>query len=239
MTKKTIVEKIIEDLDALANPSKAKILSGFFKTGKGQYGEGDIFLGVTVPQQRLLVRKYYPEAFVSDAIQLLKSKVHEQRLTGILILVAKYKKAQKQEKKEIFDSYLQYKDRVNNWDLVDLSAPNIVGDYLLDRQGDRQLLYKLATSKNLWHRRIAIISTLTFIREGQYKDTIKLSAILLKDQHDLIHKAVGWMLREMGKRDPKLLESFLDENKQNMPRTMLRYAIERLSPEKRVFYLKK
>ena len=245
-------QKISQELNKLKNPAKAKILQKFFKTNKGEYGEGDIFLGITVPQQRKIVKKYFQQIKLSDIQKLLNSKIHEYRLVGVLILVEKYKKnldkslkkiltptqpVQNYSKKQIFDFYLKNTQHINNWDLVDLSAPNIVGDYLLDR--DKKILYKLAKSKNLWQRRISILATFAFIHENQFHDTINLSRILLKDSHDLIHKAVGWMLREMGKRDEKELIEFLDKHTAQMPRTMLRYAIEKLPEKKRKYYLNK
>lgn len=225
---------IRRDLDKLKNPQKAKALSGFFKTGKGEYGEGDIFLGLTVPQQRQITKKY-PDLSLEDLQKLLSSKIHEYRLTSLFILIAKYKKADEREKGEIFDFYLKNTKNINNWDLIDLSAPSIVGDYLLEK--DRAILYRLAKSKSLWEKRIAILATATFIKNGQLKDTLKISEILLNDKHDLIHKAVGWMLREIGKKDQKVEEQFLMKYYKTMPRTMLRYAIERFSEEKRKFYL--
>lgn len=223
---------INKDFAELADPRKAKILSRFFKTGKGEYGEGDVFLGLTVPEQRALSKKYanLPR---SDLSKLLNSKIHEKRLTALLIMVAQFEN----NKKEIFDFYLKNIDRINNWDLVDLSAPNIVGAYLFDKK--RNELYNLAKSENLWARRISILSTFYFLREHDYSDTIKISEILLFDKHDLIHKATGWMLREMGKRDQKVLVQFLSKHTSKMPRTMLRYAIEKFSPNVRKKYLNK
>ncbi|MBI5640472.1 MAG: DNA alkylation repair protein [Nitrospirae bacterium] len=223
------------ELQKLADPEKAKFLAGFFKTGKGQYGEGDIFLGINVPLQRR-VAKRHPDLTLPELKELLLSRVHEHRLVALLILVEKYKRADLQVKKEIYRFYLENSASVDNWDLVDLSAPNIPGDYLLER--DRKILYVLAKSDNLWHRRIAILSTFAFIRQNQFDDTLGISEILLNDTQDLIHKAVGWMLREVGKRDQKRLETFLKRHYKKMPRTMLRYAIERFDEEKRRWYLK-
>ncbi len=230
-------QKIANKLNKLKNPAKAKILQSFFKTGKGEYGEGDIFLGIVVPEQRKIVKKYFQEASLPDVQKLLNSKIHEYRLVGILILVEKFKKAEDKLKKEIFDFYLKNTRNINNWDLVDLSAPHIIGNYLLDK--DRKSLYKLAKSKTLWEKRIAILATFAFIREKQFANTIEISKILLKESHDLIHKAVGWMLREIGKRDEQELIKFLDKYTLQMPRTMLRYAIERLPEKKRKYYLGK
>jgi len=223
-----------KELISLANPVKAKILQGFFKTNKGQYGEGDVFLGIVVPEQRKLVKKYFSEFSLKDVQDLLNSKIHEERLIALLILVKKYEKCENQ-RKEIFEFYLKNTENINNWDLVDLSAPNIVGKYLLDK--DKKLLYGLANSSNLWEKRISIISSFSFIRNKQFKDTLKISEILLNDKHDLIHKAAGWMLREVGKRDLKAEEDFLKKHYKKMPRTMLRYAIEKFPEEKRKRYL--
>ena len=229
-------EKLEEELQKLGNPSKAKILSKFFKTGKGEYGEGDVFLGLTVPQQRKVAQKY-PDLTLGELGKLLNSKIHECRLTALFVLMTKYKKANEPEKRKIFEFYLSNTQNINNWDLIDLSAPSIIGDYLLDK--DSFVLYKLAKSKILWEKRIAVLATYVFIRKGQFEEILKIAEILLRDKHDLIHKAVGWMLREVGKRDQKTEEQFLQKYYQAMPRTMLRYAIEKLTQEKRRFYLGK
>ncbi|MFH1412582.1 MAG: DNA alkylation repair protein [bacterium] len=226
--------RLKQELDKLKNPGKAKILARFFKTGKGEYGENDKFLGIIVPDQRSIAKKY-KDLSLFEIKKLLSSPWHEHRLTGALILTYKYPKAD--NKKEIVDFYLKNSHAFNNWDLVDLTAPNIIGDYLLDK--DRSVLYKLAKSNNLWTKRIAILATFAFIKQGDFIDCLRISKILLKDKHDLIHKAVGWMLREAGKRDIKVLKKFLDQNIKQMPRTMLRYAIERLPEKRRQFYLKK
>lgn len=230
---KTITD-LIKNLKKLQNPSKAKIFQSFFKTGKGEYGEGDIFLGLTVPQQRQIA-KNYSHLPLEDLQKLLESKIHEHRLVALLILIGQYTKADEKTKKPIFNFYLANTQNINNWDLVDLSAPDIVGNFLLDK--DRKILIKLAKSNCLWERRIAIVATYTFIRENQFNETLKISEYLLRDKHDLIHKAVGWMLREVGKRDESLLEKFLKENLQKIPRTTLRYAIERFSEAKRKIFL--
>ncbi|MDO8658403.1 MAG: DNA alkylation repair protein [Candidatus Levybacteria bacterium] len=229
-------KNIEKDLLTLKNPKKAKILQRFFKTGKGEYGEGDIFLGITVPQQRIIAEKYIDTTLI-ELQNLLSSKIHEYRLISLLILINKYKKSGETGKKEIFDFYLKNTKYINNWDLVDLSAPNIVGEYLLNK--NKSVLYKLAKSKNLWDRRIAIISTYPFIKNNNFDNTLKISEILLDDKHDLIQKAVGWMLREIGKRNQKKEEEFLQKYYKTMPRTMLRYAIERFDENKRKFYLNK
>ncbi len=217
-----------------ADFNKAAFLKRFFKTGKGQYGEGDVFLGITVPKQRKIAKKYL-DLSLQDLSSLIKSKVHEERLTALFVAVYKYKKFQ--IKKEIYQWYIKNAKQVNNWDLVDSSAPYIVGDFLKDK--DRSILFKLAKSKNLWEKRIAILSTFAFINQGEFKDTFKIAEILLSDTHDLIHKAVGWMLREVGKRvSQKTEEVFLQKHYQKMPRTMLRYAIERFPEKLRQKYLK-
>ncbi len=227
---------ISQELNNLKNPAKAKILQKFFKTGKGEYGEGDIFLGIIAPKQREIVKKYFKQTSLNNIQKLLNSKIHEYRLVGILILVEKFKKADEKFKKEIFNFYLKNTKKINNWDLVDLSAPNIVGDFLLNKNS--KVLYNLVRSKNLWERRISIISTLAFIYQNKFEHTIKISKILLKDKHDLIHKAVGWMLREIGKRDEQELIKFLNKYVLQMPRTTLRYSIEKLPEKKRKYYLK-
>lgn len=223
-----------KELQGLADTKQAEVLQGFFKTGKGQYGQGDVFLGIKVPVQRKVAKKY--QYLTPEEIQkLLASKIHEHRLIALLILVLQYQKADPLAKKEIFNLYLRNTRRINNWDLVDLSAPAIVGNYLLDKK--RDVLYRLARSADLWEKRIAILSTFEFIKNGQTQDTFAIAEILLKDRHDLIHKAVGWMLREAGKRvSQEEEEQFLREYHKVMPRTMLRYAIERFSPEKKKFY---
>ncbi|PIT95150.1 DNA alkylation repair protein [Candidatus Falkowbacteria bacterium CG10_big_fil_rev_8_21_14_0_10_39_9] len=228
--------KIEKELRVQANPEKAKILSYFFKTGVGQYGAGDVFWGVMVPQQRTVAKNNISAS--RDEIQiLLNSKVHEFRLTALLTLVLQYEKATDPEKKILVKFYLKNTNNINNWDLVDLSAPKILGHYLLGK--DRKVLYKLAISKNLWERRIAILSTYAFIKEKQFEDTIKIATILLDDNHDLIQKAVGWMLREVGKRNVKTELKFLDKYSKTMPRTMLRYAIEKFPENQRQEFLNK
>jgi 3-methyladenine DNA glycosylase AlkD len=229
------VEIIKGDLENLANPSKKEILQRFFKTGKGGYAEGDIFLGIVVPVQRQIAKKYYG-IDLSEIEDLLNSKIHEHRLTALFILVDKFKKADQKEKKKIFYLYLKNTRHINNWDLVDLSAPNIVGNFLLDK--DRSLIYKLARSANLWERRISVLATFEFIRNGEFEDIFKISEILINDKHDLIHKAVGWMLREVGKRiSEETEETFLKKYYKQMPRTMLRYAIERFDERKRMYFM--
>lgn len=228
--------KLQDDVLKQRSPKKAAFLQGFFKTGKGQYAEGDIFYGLTVGQSRALSRKYKDLSF-TDLQILMNSKVHEERLIALLILVLQYEKADDEKlRARIFKFVLKNSKRINNWDLVDSSAPNIVGHYLLDK--DRAILYKYAQSKNLWQRRIAIIATFTFIRAHDFKDTLKIVKILMNDSHDLIHKACGWMLREVGKRDEALLKKFLNTHATKLPRTALRYSIEHFPKSVRDYYLK-
>ena len=234
--KLTESEKISSELKLLAKSEKAIFLTRFFKTGQGEYGEGDIFLGVTVPQQRKIAKKY-SDIDLKTLQKLLASKIHEHRLTALLILVDRYKKTDETGKKRIVNFYLKNTKNINNWDLVDLSAGYILGNYLLEK--DKSILYKLAKSNNLWERRIAIMATFGFIKDRQFKDALRISQLLLNDEHDLIHKAVGWMLREIGKRSQKTEERFLKKHYQKMPRTMLRYALERFDENKRKLYLRR
>lgn len=227
-------QPIIDELQQLANPAKALNLQRFFKTGKGEYGEGDQFLGITVPLQRLVAKKYQ-DTELSAIEVLLKSPIHEHRLTALLILTYKFPKSTPEEQKTLYDVYLKNTTSINNWDLVDSSAEYIVGAYLADK--DKQPLYRLAHSSLLWERRIAMIACFYFIKRGSYDDAFNIAEILLRDAHDLMHKAVGWMLREVGKRDIKVLYDFLERHYRVMPRTMLRYAIEKLSPRERQAYL--
>jgi 3-methyladenine DNA glycosylase AlkD len=228
-----------KETQKLANPKKASLLSGFFKTGKGEYGEGDIFLGITVPESRKIAIKYrfLP---LSDVESLLKSKIHEERLIALLLLVHNYKLASKindeKLKEGLYNFYLSNTKYTNNWDLVDLSCHQIVGNYLLNKS--RDILFKLSKSNNLWERRISIISTFAFIRDKDFSDSLELAETLLHDPHDLIHKAVGWMLREIGKKDLSVLKAFLQKHYKSMPRTMLRYAIEKFPETERKAYLK-
>lgn len=222
-------------LRKLANKQKARLLQGFFKTGPGQYGEGDVFLGITVPLLRKLAKECR-EATVADAITLLRSEIHEQRMLALFLLVQTYAEGDETVKRQIYTSYLRNTRYINNWDLVDLSAPNIVGEYLVNR--DRTPLYALARSRDLWKKRIAILATFRFIKQDDFSDSLAIAGMLIKDDHDLIHKAVGWMLREVGKRDLRAEEGFLQKHYQSMPRTMLRYAIERFPEVKRQRYLK-
>jgi 3-methyladenine DNA glycosylase AlkD len=226
-----------KDFERLADARQAAVLQRFFKTGKGQYGEGDIFLGLKVPVQRTLAKRYM-DLPPADVVELLQSKIHEHRLTALLIWTLRFQKADPREQKAIYNLYLKHRRYIDNWDLVDLSAPAIVGNWLLDN--DRAILYKLAKSKNLWDKRIAILATFEFIKHGQADDTFKIAEIVLNDPHDLIHKAVGWMLREVGKRiGQSTEEAFLNQHYRTMPRTMLRYAIERFSPALKKKYMAK
>lgn len=229
------MDDIENELAALAHKERAVILQKFFKTGKGDYGEGDVFIGITLPDARKIAKKY-KHLRLKELGKLLKSDVHEYRAIALMILLNKFRN-EPEERKNVVDFYLANTAGINNWDLVDISAPGIVGEYLLDK--NRAILYKFAKSGNLWERRIAIVSTFAFIRKNQFADTLKIAEILLKDKHDLIHKATGWMLREVGKRNQAVLENFLKKNSKRMPRTMLRYSIEKFSPAKRKFYMKK
>jgi 3-methyladenine DNA glycosylase AlkD len=223
-------------LRALRDPLVADHHLRFFKCGPGQYGEGDAFLGIMVPALRKLSRELTPIS-VDEAFALLQSKWHEARILALRILVRKYERGDEQAREEIYRRYFGSTSRINNWDLVDVSAPAIVGAHLLDR--GRAPLFTLARSSSLWERRIAIISTLSFIRHDQFEDTLRIAEILLDDRHDLIHKATGWMLREVGKRDRQVLERFLRRHARHMPRTILRYAIERFPEGLRRQYMAK
>lgn len=223
------------DLESLGRPEDAAFLQGFFKTGPGQYGEGDLFRGIREPVLRKLSRKH--DALPVEAVEsLLRSAYHEDRLTALLILVRRFSRADEPERETIYNLYLANTSRINNWDLVDASAPYIIGCYLSTR--DRGPLARLAVSPLLWERRMAIISTFHFIRAGDFDDTLKIAGMLLEDPEDLIHKAVGWMLREVGKRSLEAEESFLRGAYRRMPRTMLRYAIERFPEPRRKAYLR-
>lgn len=230
------IPALIKELNKAKNPQKAKDLKWFFKTAPGEYGYGDIFWGIMVPIQRKICKKY-SNLNLSEIQKLLNSPVHEHRFSALVILVSKYKKANDTKKKEIFDFYLKNYKRINNWDLVDTSTPQIIGNYLIDK--NRSVLYKLARSQNLWKKRIAVLATAAFIRECQFDDILKISEILLKDKHDLIHKAVGWMLREVGKRNKRVLIIFLKKYARQMPRVMLRYSIEKFTPKEKQKYLSK
>lgn len=234
--------EIEQEIRQYIDPVKREYLPKFFKTGKGQYGEGDRFLGVIVPNTRMVARRHRDESFEVMA-ELLQSEWHECRLCALLMMVERFRKSAPDGRKAIYTFYLQQTARINNWDLVDLSAPYIVGEYLKDKP--RDVLYRLADSDWLWDRRIAVVSTYAFIRANDFIDILRLSEHFLKPyvtaaaqlpkprMHDLMQKAIGWMLREMGKRDKDLLVQFLEKYAAVMPRTMLRYAIEKFSPEER------
>ncbi len=229
------LKELKKAIRANANKDHAKTMQWFFKTGKGEYGEGDKFIGIKVPVQRKIAKKF-GELDLEDLQKLLNSKIHEERLISLLILVDKYDKADEKVKDKIYRFYKKNRRKINNWDLVDLSAPKILGIHLLNH--DKQILYKYAHSKNLWEKRISIISTYSFIKNHDFNTTLEISDILLNDDQDLIHKAVGWMLREVGKQSLQILEKFLKPRYKKMPRTMLRYSIEKFPEKKRKKYLK-
>lgn len=250
----TLLQQLRNDLQKINNKDKAMFLQRFFKTGKGQYAEGDVFIGLTVPQSRTIAKKF-SDLPLDQIKELLRSPIHEERLIALLILIKQFQKGSEEQKKEIYDLYLSHTKDINNWDLVDLSAGYIVGNYLFEKNHPElvsgsnkkmlnqvqhdEVLIKLAKSSNLWEKRIAIIATFAFIMKGEYAITFTIAKILLHDNHDLIHKAVGWMLREVGKRcSQEAEEEFLRKHYKIMPRTMLRYAIERFSETKRLQYLK-
>ena len=233
----TGLEKLRKDLRSFQRLGRAKILRRFFKTGKGEYGEGDEFLGLMTAETRSVALKYLSLP-LSDISKLLASKIHEERTAAVMILWRQFKKADIEGGKKIYDFYFKNLAGINNWDLVDTSAPEIVGGYLYLTKNPRKILYDLAVSNNLWERRIAIMATFYFIRERDFTDSLKIAEILVQDKEDLIQKAVGWMLREVGNRDLKVEERFLKKHYQKMPRTMLRYAIEKFPQGKRLSYLR-
>lgn len=224
------------ELLSLGNPQRAEHSTYFFKTGKGEYAEGDRFIGISVPQIRKVAGKY-KKLSLQEIEKLLFDEWHECRFCALVILAGQFKKADNAKRKEIIDFYLANTTGVNNWDLVDVSAYTLLGEWLTDK--DKSVLYRLAESENLWEQRIAVVSTMAFIRKNNFGDTLKLSELLLTHKHDLIHKACGWMLREVGERHEKSLTDFLDKHHKTMPRTMLRYSIEKLTPEQRKMYMKK
>lgn len=227
---------VLSELLSMANPEKATFLQRFFKTGPGQYAEGDVFLGLVVPLTRSIA-KANKQTPLSELQLLMESEYHEARLCALLIVMEQFKKASQTERKALFDFYIKNASRINNWDLVDVTCPHVVGVYLLDK--DRSLLYELAESDNLWEQRIAMVSTVTFIRNREYTDTLALAERLMTHTHDLMHKAVGWMLREVGKKDRATLTDFLEQYATQLPRTALRYAIEHYPEEQRQYFLKK
>ena len=223
-------------LSSFADPKKAAQLQRFFRTRPGEYGEGDRFLGIKVPDGRAVAKKYYKDVSFNDIGELLEDDIHEHRLTALFMLVLKFEKARDDnERKTSVDIYLQKLDRVNNWDLVDSSAPKILGAWLFDK--DRSVLHELARTGHLWRQRVAVLATFYFIKQGDFSDTLRIAELLLSHPHDLIHKATGWMLREIGNRDRKTEETFLKKHYRKMPRTMLRYAIEKFEPDERKRYL--
>lgn len=224
-------------LRAAADPAKAAFFPRFFKSGPGQYGEGDSFLGVTVPQVRAVV-KAHASLPLEEIGRLLEDPVHECRLAGFLLLVARFEKGDAALRAETVRFYLDHLDRANNWDLVDTSAPYVLGEWLADGEGDIRTLDRLARSKHLWRERVSIVATFAFIRRGELAHTWRIADLLLAHPHDLIHKAVGWMLREAGKRDAAALEAYLKPRYRTMPRTMLRYAIEKFPEARRKAYLR-
>lgn len=233
---KQLTKTITNKLQALSNAEKREIFPRFFKAGKGEYGEGDRFLGVTVPNIRAIA-KLHKDISIEEIRELIRSEWHEVRLCALIIMVEKSKKKDEALRKELFNLYLSQTKRINNWDLVDLSCRFIIGEYLLDKS--RDILYQLAQSSLLWDNRIAIVSTYAFIRKGQLEDTYALSDLMMQHPHDLMHKAIGWMLREAGKRNPERLYDYVMSHRADMPRTMLRYAIEKFSPKERTILMKR
>ena len=231
-----ITKIITSELQALSDDEKREIFPKFFKAGKGEYGEGDRFLGVTVPNIRVIA-KLHKDISLDEIRDLMLSEWHEVRLCALLIMVEKSKKKDEALRQQLFELYLSQTDRINNWDLVDLSCRFIIGEYLLDKS--RDILYQLAQSPLLWDNRIAIVSTYAFIRKGQLEDTYALSDLMMHHPHDLMHKAIGWMLREAGKRDSDRLYDYVMSHRADMPRTMLRYAIEKFSPAERSILMKR
>lgn len=234
----SIVSEIKTALQELSIPGKAEIMQAFFKTGKGEYGEGDVFIGVTVPDQRSVAKEFYNKISLAELSQLLSSKIHEHRLTALLMLVYQFEKTKdKNQQKEKVDFYLKHTRYINNWDLVDTSCYKILGRYCFENQ-DSKLLEKLSDSENMWEMRMAIVGTTHHIKNGQF-DLTKIFALKnLNHPHNLMHKANGWLLREMGKKNERELLDFLNLHYKEMPRTCLRYAIEKLEEEVRQNYLK-
>ena len=233
---KQLTKTITNKLQALSDAEKREIFPKFFKAGKGEYGEGDRFLGVTVPNIRAIA-KLHKDVSIEEIRDLIQSEWHEVRLCALIIMVEKSKKKDEALRKELFNLYLSQTKQINNWDLVDLSCRFIIGEYLLDKS--RDILYHLAQSPLLWDNRIAIVSTYAFIRKGQLEDTYALSDLMMQHPHDLMHKAIGWMLRETGKRNPERLYDYVMSHRADMPRTMLRYAIEKFSPKERAILMKR
>lgn len=238
----SVVENIRHELLAVSDKERSISAARYFKTGKGEYAEGDVFLGVTVPEQRRIVKQYQDLVLLDDIQTLIRSELHEERLVALLFLVGKFKKANELERELMVDFYLRHREYVNNWDLVDSSADKILGEWLLDKEDDfvDKTLLGLAASDSMWDRRIAIIATFAFIRSKRYREVFLITETLLNDMHDLIHKACGWMLREVGKNcSQEIEEEFLKKYADRMPRTMLRYAIERFPEALRKEYLQR
>jgi len=233
---KNMLQTIRNELHSYADSRKVRDYMRFFKTAKGDYGEGDIFLGIKVPDNRKVVKKHYKDISMENVKTFLYSAYHEERLFALLILVAKYKKSSQAQKEEIFNFYIKHIKQINSWDLVDVTCYHIIGAHLLDKE--RTLLYTLANSDDLWQKRIAIVSTFAFINAGEFDDTFAIADILLHDEHDLIHKAVGWAIRNVGNKNLDKMLEFLNPRYKTMPRTMLRYAIEKLNENIRQAYLK-
>ena len=230
-----ISKEVVNALKLVATEERRKVNEWFFKTGKGEYGYGDIFLGVTAPDIRRIAKKFSQEISLQELTELIRNPIHEVRLCALIILVNKYNK---EEPDRIYHYYLKHLNSVNNWDLVDTSAPHIIGDYLYKNPEKSKILFEFSSSENLWVRRISIVSTFAFIKNNEFNKTLEIAKLLLNDHHDLIHKAVGWMLREIYKRDEGLIKRFLRQNYAQIPRTTLRYAIERMDKEERLLYLK-
>ena len=230
-----ISKEVVNALKLVATEERRKVNEWFFKTGKGEYGYGDIFLGVTMPNIRRIAKKFSQEIFLQELTKLIQSPIHEVRLCALIILVNKYIK---EDRDKIYQYYLKHLNSVNNWDLVDTSAPHIVGDYLYNNPEKSKILLEFSHSENLWVRRISIVSTFAFIKNNEFNKTLEIAKLLLNDDQDLIHKAVGWMLREIYKRDKRIIKLFLKQNYALIPRTTLRYAIERMDKEERFLYLK-
>lgn len=231
-----MMDEAIQDLKEMINPEKAAFFPRFFRTGPGEYGEGDMFLGVTVPELRKIAKKHAGRLSLEDLEGMLLNPYHEIRLMALIVMTFQYEKGEEKVKEQLVELYLRNLHRINNWDLVDTSAHKIIGAHLYKR--DRELLYDLALRDHLWSQRVSIIATLYFIQKNEFEDTLKLAKILKNHPHDLIHKAVGWMLREVGKRDEQIEIDFLDVHYRTMPRTMLRYAIEKFEEPLRQAYLK-
>jgi 3-methyladenine DNA glycosylase AlkD len=250
LTRKQLRNNILKDLKKVSSRERATNATRFFKTGKGEYGEGDLFIGIRTPEIRKISKKYLEDLNLGDLDFFLHNKIHEYRLFALITLTYMYHRTgrikdcskRKEQREKIYKYYLENKRWINNWDLVDVSAPKIVGAFLKEKyegreEKDRSILYELVKSNNLWDQRIAIVSTYTFIKEGDFKEILEFSKQLISHEHDLIHKALGWMLREVGKKDETVLKTFLEDYANKMPRTMLRYSIERLNEKEREKYL--